>query len=182
MLFKRNQKIDKRKEFIQDVIDGKNTDIVEIALFLQKNGKVDVDSETYKKFADTVHKLQNIDLDANRKEFKKNEYYDNFQKTQDGYEREFIVVGVGYDDRQKIIENIKKRKPISISETKYKGKPAIEVLFENHIIGFISAEDVDSLLNVKDYIKNIEVARTYKNANGDKGLYAKIILTNNAFD
>lgn len=65
---------------------------------------------------------------------------------------------------------------MTIKETKYKGEPAIEVLFENRCIGYIAEEDIDILLEKIESIIQIVVERTYTNSKGDKGLYAKVII------
>lgn len=173
-LFDRKPKINKKQEkFIREVIGGQQEDIVKIALFLNQNRKIDVDKETYDAFAKAVEKLQDTGK-TNTTRYETHEIYTSFYKTDNRIEKAFIVVGVGYDNRQDIIKNIKKRMPLSINKTTFEGKPAIEVLFENQVIGYIAKEDIGDILEVRKIIKHMEVDRTYTNSNGDKGLFIKI--------
>jgi len=176
--FKKKEKYNKKHlDFVQDVVTGKKTNIVEIAMFLQQNGKLDVDKETYDTFADVIHKLQNIES-KNYERPDVSDYISGFTtKTENGYVGTFVVVGVGYENRQDIIEHVKKRMPLGLNFTKFEGAPAIEVLYENQIIGYIPKEDIPDILEVKKHILSIEVDSTYTKKNGEKGVYAKILIS-----
>jgi hypothetical protein len=160
--------------FIHDVIEGRITDMVKIAQFLSANGRLDIDDQTYKAFEQAIEKIQR---DKRGIEPEATKFMQTWKQVDNNYERDFVVVGVGYDNRQEIIANVKKRQPLTIKETKYKGEPAIEVLFENHCIGYIAEEDVEILLEKIDFIIQVVVERTYTNSKVDKGLYAKVIIS-----
>jgi len=178
MFFKKKK--NPKEQFVLDVIDGKITDMVKIALFIRENGKMDLDPELFKRFSDKIDDLQ-----------KGNKIPDTharrdvapflFKLVNNQYEGVYPVVGVGYDNRQETIKDIKKRMPLSIRETTFKGDPSVEILYEGKLVGYISVDDVDAILQIKPHIKSIEVARTYTNGKGDKGLDALFILEKNAF-